>query len=96
MLIPDLLRKTTSHVPDKIAVLVDGVGAMTYGEWEARSNRLARALVDRGLAPGQRAALLFTNAEALTYLTSYMAIHKAGGVAVPLNPRLTDAEITRT
>ena len=54
MLIPDILRKTTSHVPDKTAVLVDGVGSMTYGEWEGASNRLARALVDRGLEPGQR------------------------------------------
>ncbi|MDP6942764.1 MAG: class I adenylate-forming enzyme family protein [Myxococcota bacterium] len=96
MLIPDILRKTTSHVPHKTAVLLDGVGSMTYGEWEASSNRLARALVDRGLRPGERVALLFKSDAALTYLTTYMAIHKAGGVAVPLNPRLSDPEILRT
>ena len=86
-LVPDLLREQCAKNPDRCAVVVDGVDSMTYGEWEERSNRLGRSLVIRGLQPGQRVGLLFENAQGLGYLCSYHAIHKAGGVAVPLNTR---------
>jgi len=76
-------------------VVVDGVGELSYGRWEADSNRLARVLVERGLQPGSRAALLFSNFDGLRYLVGYLAIHKAGGVAVPLNTRSTAVELSR-
>lgn len=95
MLVPDLLREQASRDPKRTAVLVDGVGAMTYAEWEASSNRLARSLANAGLRPGERAALLLSNQNALTYLIAYFAIHKAGGVAVPVNTRLSLPEMQR-
>ena len=39
-------------------------------------------------------ALAITEERPFEWLISYMAIHKAGGVAVPLNTRLSGVEIT--
>ncbi|MCA9772386.1 MAG: AMP-binding protein [Myxococcales bacterium] len=93
MLVPDLLREQARAAPDRVAVEVDGVGRMTHAEWEARSNRLARALVDAGLAPGDRVGLRFGNEDGLRFLVAYFAIHKAGGVAVPVSARATEPEM---
>ncbi|MGE0550954.1 MAG: class I adenylate-forming enzyme family protein [Kofleriaceae bacterium] len=93
MLVPDLLREQAAKVPDKTAIIVDGIAQMTYGEWEAASNRLARALVARGVTPGTRVGLMFTNNDAHRFSIAYMAVHKAGGVGVPLNIRLAPNEL---
>ena len=94
-LVPDLLREQAEQNPDRIAVAVDGCGEMTYAQWEADSNRLARYLVERGLAAGDRVGILFPNSEGLSYLRSYHAVHKAGGVVVPLNTRSAVPELCR-
>ncbi len=94
-IVPDLLREQADQNPDRIAVVLDGIAEMTYGEWEADSNRLARHLVERGLQPGERVGILFPNTEALSYLRSYHAVHKAGAVVVPLNTRSTATELNR-
>jgi len=90
MILPDVLRKQAAEHPDRVAVVVDGIGQMTYGEWDRRSNQLARALE---LEPGERIGLQFSNDRGLDYLIAYMAIHKAGLVAVPINTKLTGREI---
>ncbi|HWF15699.1 MAG TPA: class I adenylate-forming enzyme family protein [Acidimicrobiales bacterium] len=69
--------------------------AMTLGQWHARSNRLARGLGEHGVAQGDRIALVIGDHEPLEWLVSYMAIHKAGAVAVPLLSRLGGGELTR-
>jgi len=93
MLVPDLLREAAAKQPERVAVHVDGCGEMTFGEWESRSNRLARALVERGVSPGDRVALSFTNFDGLAFLVSWFAIHKAGGVGVPTNPAAPPREL---
>ncbi len=94
-LVPDLLREQAEQNPERLAVVIDGIGEMSYARWEADSNRLARVLVERGLAPGERVGILFPNSEGLSYLRSYHAVHKAGGVVVPLNTRGTASELCR-
>ncbi|MEE2830246.1 MAG: class I adenylate-forming enzyme family protein [Myxococcota bacterium] len=94
-LVPDLLREQSQANPDRRAVVIDGVGEMTYRQWENRSNRVARELVRRGLEPGQRVGILFGNPDGLDYLVCYHAVHKAGGVTVPLNVRATLPEQRR-
>jgi len=94
-LVPDLLRGQAEQNPERTAVVVDGIGEMTYASWEADSNRLARLLVARGLQPGERVGILFPNPEGLSYLRSYHAVHKAGGVVVPLNTLSTAPELRR-
>ena len=93
MLVPDLLRAQALRTPDKAALIVDGIAELRYEQWEAASNRLARALVARGLEPGDRVGLLYSNADAHRFSIAYMAVHKAGGVNVPLNTRLAPPEL---
>ncbi|HEX2048496.1 MAG TPA: non-ribosomal peptide synthetase [Acidimicrobiales bacterium] len=95
MILPDLLRDRASEGPDTVALRVADTDALTYGEWDARSNAAARGLVGRGVEPGDRVALLFPNDRLVDYAVCYLAVHKAGAVAVPLGSRFTDAELTR-
>ncbi|MCH7511196.1 MAG: acyl--CoA ligase [Chloroflexi bacterium] len=93
MLIPDELREQAERFPDRVAVQVNEGGAMTYGEWDSRSNAIARGLVASGLPKGGRVALLLENDAALEFYLSYFATHKAAGVVVPVNPRYAPREI---
>jgi long-chain acyl-CoA synthetase len=63
--------------------------------WHADANRLARGLRERGLGPGERVAIAIAEDEPFAWLISYMAVHRAGGVAVPLNTRLSGPELAR-
>ncbi len=94
MLVPKLLETAATTVPDRKALVVVGHEQMTYQQWAERSQRIAQHLVDQGLAPGDRVALLLDNADAAVYLSTYVAIHRAGGVAVPCNTRFTSNELT--
>ena len=82
-----MLRKEAKNAPDNTAVFIDLGNTITYGEWEAFSNKVARKLVKKGVKQDDRIGLLYTNNDVIYFLISYMAIHKAGAVAVPLNPR---------
>lgn len=75
--------------PEHIA-LVDGERRCTYAELDARATRLARALAGRGLAPGERVAVVQENR--IEYVETVIAIARAGGVLVPLLGALTTAE----
>jgi O-succinylbenzoate-CoA ligase len=63
----------------------------TYPELNARCNRIAHALLARGVEKGDRVAFLLMNGA--EYLESYFALAKIGAVMVPLNWRLTPAEL---
>ena len=56
----DLLRRTAQRAPDKLAV-VYGEQRYTFAEFDAAVNRAAGALAARGLAKGDRLALLARN-----------------------------------
>jgi long-chain acyl-CoA synthetase len=92
----ELLAYLADEFPDAVGWtdLSDG-SELTIGDWNTGSNRLAHGLMAQGLIPGQRVALAMTEKEPLPWLISYMAVHKAGGVAVPLNTRLGGPELAR-
>jgi acyl-CoA synthetase (AMP-forming)/AMP-acid ligase II len=94
-LLTDHLRAMAESFGDRTAYRVVDGGSMTFGQWEAESNRLARALVDLGVAKGDRVSLYLEPAEALRFMVGYSAVHKAGAVAVPTNTRLSEAELER-
>ncbi|HEX3899662.1 MAG TPA: AMP-binding protein [Mycobacteriales bacterium] len=87
-LIPDQLRWAAGNQPDEPAFVVDGIGAITYAEWHATSSRLAHGLIDAGIKAGDRVALVMRPEDGLAFVQAYSAIHKAGGVAVPVNTRM--------
>jgi acyl-CoA synthetase (AMP-forming)/AMP-acid ligase II len=82
-----------SH-PDAIAWhnLTDG-SDLTFGAWDAGSNRLARGLVEHGLGHGERAVIAIGPDEPFPWLMAYTAVHRAGAVAVPVNTRLAAPEL---
>jgi acyl-CoA synthetase (AMP-forming)/AMP-acid ligase II len=92
-LIPDQLRWAAEHYPDEVGFDVAGVGALTLGRWHGTSSQVARGLVARGVQPGDRVAMVLQPRDGLTFVCAYAAIHKAGGVAVPVNIRQSAAQV---
>src|SRR6516225_10879481 len=86
----EVLRFNARVFADKIGAR-DLERAMTFREWNARSCRLANALLGSGLAKGDRVAVLAYNC--VEWLEIYAATAKAGLVAVPINFRLIGEEI---
>ncbi len=81
-------------VGDEVAYVDLATGEpITFREWEAGSNRLARGLVRAGIGPGERVVVHLDGEHLLRWIIAYAAIHKAGAVAVPTNVRLTDREL---
>ncbi|SCK55851.1 non-ribosomal peptide synthetase [Streptomyces sp. WMMB 322] len=66
------------------AALSSGTTTVTYGQLNARANRLARRLRALGVGPGTLVALL-TGRSVETY-TGILAVLKAGGAYVPVDP----------
>jgi acyl-CoA synthetase (AMP-forming)/AMP-acid ligase II len=96
LLQPQLLAHLADAFPDGEAWRdLEAGAALTLAEWHARSNRLAHGLVESGVGHGDRVALVIGGEQPLEWLVSYMAIHKAGGVAVPLSSRLGPGEVER-
>ena len=76
--------------PDKIGTR-DSRRALTFAQWHERANRLANALLGLGLVKGDRVALLAYNC--IEWMEMYVALARAGLVAVPINFRLVGSEI---
>ncbi|MCC6648460.1 MAG: acyl-CoA synthetase [Polyangiaceae bacterium] len=71
--------------------LVAEDGACTYEALLARAGGVAGALVDGGLTPGARVALLCE--PGVAWVASFLGVMMSGGVAVPLSPLHPEAEI---
>ena len=70
---------------------VDGSQRLTWADLDARVTRLAGWLLAKGIAPGDRVALLLT--DGAPFLTTLLASARIGAIAVLLNWRLAPAEI---
>jgi long-chain acyl-CoA synthetase len=91
MNIASLIEQSCKENADKFCA-VDGDIRLTYGEMEERANRLARALVEMGVEPGDRVGIFLTNC--FQYIEMFYAITKIGAVFVSLNFRLRGKETT--
>ena len=78
-----------NHRPFLLAA--DGSVLLTYDGAARRSARLAHALADRGLRPGDRLAL--QAAKRVDTLLLYLACIRAGVVLLPMNTGYTAAEV---
>jgi acyl-CoA synthetase (AMP-forming)/AMP-acid ligase II len=71
----------------------DGQRTITYSELDGLTTRLARGLQESGVRKGERVGFLFNNDSAFEAVLIYSAVHKAGGVALPINGRLVPVEV---
>ena len=90
--VADLLRKQVSLRPQSIAI-EDAQVSLTYGDLDLRVNRAANVLMARGVAMGDRVAILSENRH--EYIELELAAAKIGAIVACLNWRLTDAECER-
>jgi long-chain acyl-CoA synthetase len=81
--LPGLFDAFCALHADKEAVIADGE-RLTFADLNAHADRLARALVGGfGIGKGDRVAIAMRNAPA--WIIVYMAVLKAGGIAVLVN-----------
>jgi amino acid adenylation domain-containing protein len=76
--------------PEAEAVRFEG-RSLSYGELEARANRLARRLRRLGVGPEERVGICLERTPEL--LIALLAVLKAGGAYVPLDPRYPQARL---
>ena len=89
-LLPDQLRLMASAYPDEVGYRNLGDGSsITFGRWERESNRLAHGFQAKGVRKGDLVAIDLAAEQILDFIVTYSAVHKIGGVAVPLNNRLS-------
>ena len=79
----ELISAQAKRTPAATAV-VCGEQALTYAELESASNRLARALIARGIGSGTCVGLLLERSTDM--IVAILAVLKAGSAYVPLDP----------
>ncbi|EGK09175.1 non-ribosomal peptide synthetase [Desmospora sp. 8437] len=82
-LVHQLIQEQAERIPDVVAV-VGEQGRLTYGELNRRANRLAHYLRKKGVGPGVLVGVHLERSWEL--MISLLAIWKAGGVYLPLDP----------
>jgi len=75
--------RTFCKLNEQAEAVIAGDERLTYADLDQWSERLAKALVSRGIGKGDRVAIAMRNCP--SWILSYMAVAKAGGVATLLN-----------
>jgi O-succinylbenzoate-CoA ligase len=87
------LTKRAELSPNLEAVVDVATGRrFTYRELNARTNKVANALLAAGVKKGDRVALLLMNSP--EFIETFLAVAKIGAVNVPLNWRLVPDELS--
>ncbi|MFF0388256.1 amino acid adenylation domain-containing protein [Kitasatospora sp. NPDC004615] len=79
----ELFERQVRATPDAPAVVLDGE-SVSYAEFNARANRLARTLVARGVGPDTVVPVVAERS--VEMLTAVYAVLKAGGAYLPVDP----------
>ena len=78
-----MFEKQAISLPNNIAVVYKD-DYLTYGQLNEKSNSLAKVLIESGVTPEIYVGLLAERS--IDYLIAVLAILKAGGVYLPLDP----------
>ncbi|WP_244608930.1 AMP-binding protein, partial [Bradyrhizobium sp. SUTN9-2] len=81
--IHELFEAQVQQAPEAVAVVHDKE-RLSYGELNARANRLAHHLIELGVKPEQPVAICVERS--LAMVVAVLAILKAGGAYLPLDP----------
>ncbi|MEV4970314.1 amino acid adenylation domain-containing protein [Streptomyces scopuliridis] len=81
--LPRLVERWAARTPEAPAVSC-GRDVLSYGDLNARANRLARELIRRGAGPGDTVAVLLPRSVGL--VTAILAVTKTGAAYLPIDP----------
>ena len=87
----DILRRSAGRYPDVSAIECGAHIRWSYAEFDALCDRLAAALLQQGIAKGDRVAVLARNSHSFAALR--FALARTGAVLVPINFMLNAEEI---
>lgn len=73
-----------ARFPDRTAVIDDGANRLSYAELDRHAESLASRLRARGIGPEDRVAVELPRG--ITAITAFLAVLKAGGCYVPVDP----------
>ncbi|MEC4019668.1 amino acid adenylation domain-containing protein [Streptomyces sp. H27-D2] len=90
--LPELFEDRAARTPLETAVVFEDTG-LTYAELNARANRLARRLRDRGAAPERVVALALPRSA--DSVVAMLAVLKAGAAFVPVDISYPAERVTR-
>src|SRR5580692_957763 len=90
-LLQRLLTEAAARQPQRPAVASDGC-LLTYQELDQLSNKVARALLRLGVAPGDRVAILAPKSAAS--VIGLYGVLKAGACYVPLDPKAPEDRLS--
>lgn len=85
----DGLERNARNNSNKPALIFNDL-VHTYEEFNQEANRIANALIAFGVKTGDKIAIMMKNSDRFAFV--YYGILKAGGIAVPINFRLTAHE----
>lgn len=85
----ELIEAQVERLPDQLAVVAPGYGALTYQELNARANQLARHLADLGVRPDTLVALCMRRS--IDMVIAILGVLKAGGAYLPIDPDIPGA-----
>src|SRR5579872_3039739 len=78
--------------PEDAPALISRGKVTTYGELRRQVGELRAGLLDYGITPGDRVAIVSANN--WFFAVSYLGVLGAGAVAVPLNPGSPSSELS--
>lgn len=81
--LPRILRERAEAHPDRDYLRFGDGEWLSYGQINSRANRVANALIARGLVKGEAVSCLMPNS--VDNLVTWFGIQKAGGVQSPVN-----------
>jgi acyl-CoA synthetase (AMP-forming)/AMP-acid ligase II len=90
--IPDVLKIKAGLAPDRVAH-DDTRRVLTLGQWDREVDEIGGGLAKAGLKPGERVFLPVNNDAAVEMAIATLAVMRAGGIAVPVNTRLSETEM---
>ena len=86
----DVIAAHAARKPDALA-LIEGERQLTWRQFREQRDRLASALVGLGLAAGEHVVIYSPNS--IEYVLASAASRAAGVIPVPMNHRLSAAEV---
>ena len=86
-----ILRDSATAFPQRDVIIDPSGPRWTYGELDAQVDRLARGLIEAGVAKGDKVGLWMPNIP--EWVAAYFAIARIGAVVVPMNTRYKPHEV---